>query len=272
MALKKKALVAAAKELNTELGLDPAIDLTKPVQKLISLIKQAGSLIDPESDEFEDSTWDVLEELEAAFRTGAEDEDEDEAPVVEDEDEEEDEDEDEDDEGADEEDKEEEEKGTDDEEGSVEEEDVEEDEEEEDPEPEVEKTLSEILQCTKKLKDLKDLCMKHAEFKLLRKKLDTFQGLAGPRELKPEMWRVSKLEQPATPAKIKNGKKGTVSATPGVNQTDVIRTAIKAGQKRAKITAKLAEVAGKDLKWAEYRMKTYERAYGELGVNDPKLK
>jgi cobalamin biosynthesis protein CobT len=276
MKLKKKDLAAAAVELNEVLGLDPEIDPTDTVGKLKAKIKEAGELVDPENDEFSDETWDVLEALEAAFRPVM-----DEAPAKEDEpeedpDDEDDEDEDEEDEEEpeeDEDDEEEPEEDEDDEEEPEEDEDDEEDEEDEE-EPEEEKTLAEILAATKKLKELKALVMEHDEFKPLRKKLDQYQGLAGPRMLKPEMWRVSKLEEPKKSKKSKKTnkpRKAAMSSTPGVNQTDIIRQAIKKKKKRTKVIAELAKQTGNDLKWAEYRMKTYERAYGELGNNDPKL-
>jgi hypothetical protein len=87
------------------------------------------------------------------------------------------------------------------------------------------------------------------------------------------MWRVSKLEEPKKKKsdKKKNSSKGISSSTPGVNQTDIIRKAIKQKKKRTKVIAEMAKQLDKDEKWATYRLKTYERVYGELGKNDPKL-
>lgn len=54
-------------------------------------------------------------------------------------------------------------------------------------------------------------------------------------------------------------------------QTDFMRNLIKNNAKRETITERLAEEFGKEEAWAKSRIKTYERAYGEMGKDDPKL-
>jgi hypothetical protein len=54
----------------------------------------------------------------------------------------------------------------------------------------------------------------------------------------------------------------------GVNQTTTIRQAIMMLWDRSTIIENLAKVYGRNKKWAQQRMSTYERAYGPLGEND----
>lgn len=68
--VKKDQLIEVAKELNSVLGLDPAIDVKKSNSKVLQKkVTEAGSLIDPIEDEFTESTWAVLESLGAAYRS-----------------------------------------------------------------------------------------------------------------------------------------------------------------------------------------------------------
>ena len=55
------------------------------------------------------------------------------------------------------------------------------------------------------------------------------------------------------------------------SQTNFMRNLIKNNAKRETIAERLAEEFSKDEKWAKSRIKTYERAYGEMGKDDPKL-
>lgn len=60
------------------------------------------------------------------------------------------------------------------------------------------------------------------------------------------------------------------------NQTELMRELIRRNAKRETIVERLVEnfgdeENGKDEKWAQSRLKTYERAYGEMGEDDPKL-
>lgn len=60
------------------------------------------------------------------------------------------------------------------------------------------------------------------------------------------------------------------------NQTELMRNLIRHNAKRETIVERLVqhfgdEDNGKDESWAKGRLKTYERAYGEMGDEDPKL-
>lgn len=68
----KKDLVAAAKELNEVMGLDPEIDVTLNKKDLIEVLREAAELVE-EDDELTDATDEVLEAL-------MDDEDEEETP------------------------------------------------------------------------------------------------------------------------------------------------------------------------------------------------
>ena len=50
-------------------------------------------------------------------------------------------------------------------------------------------SLPELIRGTTKLADLKKLVAWHDEFKILRKSLEKYTGLGGPRELKAAMYR-----------------------------------------------------------------------------------
>lgn len=60
--MKKSELIAAAKDLNTVLGLEPAIDVTQDVAQIKALVKQAGGLVEP-TDKLNPVTTRVLAEL-----------------------------------------------------------------------------------------------------------------------------------------------------------------------------------------------------------------
>ncbi len=117
MALKRSQLVAAAKDLNETLGLEPAID-TKPGKKNAHLedkIKEASKLVNPDEDELEEGTWEVLKGLDIDVSTSNGEQEEEEQEEEEQEEQEEEEQE---------------------EEEQEEEEQEEEEQEEEEPEPE----------------------------------------------------------------------------------------------------------------------------------------
>jgi hypothetical protein len=87
-------------------------------------------------------------------------------------------------------------------------------EEEQEP-PELEEAigptdLAELVANTKKLKDLKDIVNKYDEFKKLRKGLDAYQGLSGPRELKPVMFKALGIEEVAA-VKVEKTQKAAKS-------------------------------------------------------------
>jgi len=56
--------------------------------------------------------------------------------------------------------------------------------------------VGDILEDTKKLTHLKEMVSHFKEFKKLRKKLDDFAGLSGPRELKPLMYKALGIDPP----------------------------------------------------------------------------
>jgi len=72
-------------------------------------------------------------------------------------------------------------------------------------------------------------------------------------------------------AKPKPEKKEKPKKEKGPSQTGLIRELIGKKKKRAAIVSALEETFEKTAGWAEARMKIYEKAYGEMGENDPKL-
>jgi hypothetical protein len=66
--MKKSELLAAAKELNKVLGLEPPIDTKQEVAKIKKLMKEAGELIEP-TDTFSVATSKVLDELQGTKGT-----------------------------------------------------------------------------------------------------------------------------------------------------------------------------------------------------------
>lgn len=75
---------------------------------------------------------------------------------------------------------------------------------------------------------------------------------------------VIKRNATATKADPKAGKK--------INQTDFIRMKINGLENRENLIAGLAKYFEKKTKWATSRLATYEKAYGNFGANDPKLR
>ena len=190
--MDRKNMEAAAEELNTLMELEPKIESTKlKVEKLIAKIKEAAKELN-ETDVITEATADVLVELECEVPCKVQaslddddkdepedDEDEEETPAEDDEDEEEEEDD------------------------EDEEEEEEEDDEDEEEEP---ADLASKLAKAKKLTELKELVEKNDEFKKLRKSLDEFVGLAGPRDLKAKMYKTLGIEPPAKVVKEKKPK------------------------------------------------------------------
>lgn len=93
--VKHKDLTETAKELNNELGLDPAIDVKGNSNILRRKIAEAAEHIIPEEDELSENTWTVLRALELVNDSGdektQEEGEETEAPATEDQPEEEEE-------------------------------------------------------------------------------------------------------------------------------------------------------------------------------------
>lgn len=73
-------------------------------------------------------------------------------------------------------------------------------------------------------------------------------------------------------AKGKGGGKTTKEKGEGTGQTDFIRKFIIAGNKRENVIKKLAEQFKWDEKRATARLVVYEKAYGEMGKDDKKVK
>ena len=85
----------------------------------------------------------------------------------------------------------------------VEEDDDAPEDDDEEPDDDEEKDLATLLAEAAKLKELKALVEKHDEFKKLRKSVEEFTGLAGPRELKAKMYKALGIEPPVKPEKVK---------------------------------------------------------------------
>ena len=191
--MKRSDLVTLAKALNREIDPDPPIDVKVGADELLGLVNKAIKLIDPEQDDFDAAEQKLIDSL-------VPDEEEEETPNTEEADEKEET-----------------------EEGEVEAADTEE---------EFEESLETIVTATSKLADLKELVNGRDEFKKLRKKLDTFKGLNGPKELKAAMLKELgiKPEKPAAPEKKKaaapatSGKKKTAPAAPKTKSNKYSRT------------------------------------------------
>ena len=84
---------------------------------------------------------------------------------------------------------------------------VEPEEEGEEDEEEEETPLSEVVQNTKKLGELKDLVKEHDEFKALRKKLDDYKGTEGRNSLKSKMLKKLGVEDTSSKKKSEGKKK-----------------------------------------------------------------
>ena len=169
-------------------------EFTKKTQKILDQIREEEGLVDdeeePEDEELEEDEEEEDEDEEEEEEDEEEEEEDEEDEDEEDEEEEEEEDEEEDEEDEDEEEDEEDEDEEEDEEDEDEEEDEEEEEEEEEEDEEdeeEEKSLIDLVRDTSKLADLKDIVKENDELKSLKKKLKSYQGLHGPKELKRAM-------------------------------------------------------------------------------------
>jgi len=201
MSIDHKKLIKAAKELNEVMGLKPAIDTKASDEKVTAGVLKAMEEIS-DDDEFSPATQEVLTAL------IEEDEPEEEEEEDEPEDEEEDEPE---------------------EEEEEEEEEADDDEDEDEDEkpakpvkppkpakpPYIPKNLPEKVAVTGKLVDLKEMVTSMDEFKKLRKTLDTFSGMLGPRDLKVAMFKALGVDPPAIPGmRIPGAKRdGTMKIT-----------------------------------------------------------
>ncbi len=67
-------------------------------------------------------------------------------------------------------------------------------------------------------------------------------------------------------------KKKDPKATKDLNQTDFIRMKINGLENRENLIVALAKFFDKKESWAKSRLATYEKAYGNYGANDSKLK
>jgi len=101
---------------------------------------------------------------------------------------------------------------------------------------EIETDLNTLVQQTGKLVELKAIVAEHPEFKKLRKGLDGFKGLQGPRQLKPKMLKILGIEDAP---KVKAPKK-TVSA---IRRPDVIAETIKSLGKKGFTMSDLLSVS-----------------------------
>lgn len=63
--MDRQRLINAAIELNEVLGCDPQISYNNVDSVLLALLKEAGSLIEPETDRFTAATIDLLREIDA---------------------------------------------------------------------------------------------------------------------------------------------------------------------------------------------------------------
>jgi len=70
--VKRSELSEVAKELNQVMGLEPEINTAAKVKDLKEKVMEAGQHIDPQEDEFTESTWEIMENLGAAFRPAEE--------------------------------------------------------------------------------------------------------------------------------------------------------------------------------------------------------
>jgi hypothetical protein len=181
----RKQLIKAAKEMNEVMGLeDPALDVTLPEPQLKAQITKAIKLINQDEDEFSDATTAVIDALRPAPPEDVDDEDEDNGDDDTDDDEDE---EDEPDADAEEPDA-----------DAADDTDTEEDVAEE---ATAQQPLPQQVANTAKLADLKALVAANVEFKKLRKSLDNYAGLTGPKELKAAMFRLLNVTPPAPAVK-----------------------------------------------------------------------
>lgn len=78
------------------------------------------------------------------------------------------------------------------------------------------------------------------------------------------------LESP-TPETKKADPKPETKKAGKLNQTDQIRAYIKSGKSHKSMIQGLAKAFDKKETWAKSRIATYEKAYGNMGINDPKM-
>jgi len=188
--MDRDRLVAAATEMNEVMGLDdPEIDVRLVAAKLEKQIRKAADLI-TEEDKFTKPTTAVLKEL-GLWPPKAKDDDDD-APDADDADD----------------------VDTPDDDDEPEEKPakkkptlVKKPAPKEDDEEEEEGDLASVVAKTGKLTDLKALVEAKAEFKKLRKSLDEYVGLQGPKQLKLAMYEVLGVEPPKAAPRASSGKK-----------------------------------------------------------------
>lgn len=84
---------------------------------------------------------------------------------------------------------------------------------------------------------------------------------------KAEKKETPKAEEKDTP---KTEKKESTEVKP-LSQTALIRKLLKSGKKKPTILKRLVTDFEKSEAWATNRMKLYEKSYGEMGKDDPKL-
>lgn len=233
--VKKADLVAAAEDLQKVMGIDQAPPVNKKESAIREWIEQAMRFFDPAGDEVSDETWEVLEALELAER-----------PEEAEEEEAEEEDEPEEDDNSD-----------------------EEDEEDGDTEQDLATTVAN----TKKLAELKELVKEHDEFKKLRKKLDDYQGLSGPRELKPAMFKALGVDPEEVQPK-KAAKPAKKKVDKGPTRAEIMAKILKkTGKKpmtRKDMVDQMIEEYGGSDKEARFQVDVFCRIVDALGLFDHK--
>jgi hypothetical protein len=160
------ALKKAARELNYMIGLDPPIDLKAGEDEIKEGIREAATLVDRELDDLSDSTWAVLDAVAEESADDGDEQDQDGADAL----------------GGD--------VDAEQDDTDAEEVDETEDADEDNGDNEAGVFNMGIFKSATKLADLKDIVQDYEVFKPLRKKLDEFKGLQGPKLLKAEMWKV----------------------------------------------------------------------------------
>jgi len=143
-----------------------------------------------------------------------------------------------------------------------------EDPEDETPEEdnEEQEELVEDIEEAKKLGDLKTIAKENDAFDAISGRLSGYSSIKSLRTTMLGILDGSVTIKPEKPTEKK------ASAPKGKSQTDVIRTLINKGLKRETITKKLAKEFDKSDGWGNSRLKIYEKAYGDLGKKDKKLK
>jgi len=236
-------LQIVAKSLNEVLGLDPKLKVVGVKEDALKAkVKEAVDLLE-ESDipEIADNVRQFMEELELWPFAADEDTDEDEA------------DEDEADEDAD------------------------EDEADEDPKAELIAKIEAAAgqKPDKAIKALKAMVAEDVSFKAIKNKVKTIFEVS---VLTTKMFEclgvvvapepVKGSEKPKTETKLPAEKKKDDQP----NQTAFIRDCIKKKMKSVDLVAALMKTFDKSESWSINRFKLYEKHYGPMGENDPKLK